>query len=103
MLKSKFEHTLFVVDQICNGKFLLTLPPKSIVFQEQKFTVKLKNSTIIHTKKPLFKRTLSLKNSKTASGFRSIKEFKQDLIVDFEKIIGEEISKKTSPSERPVC
>jgi len=93
-----FEFKVFVIDQINNGQI-------SLNFASKKYNVS--RSTLDYWRKKLSNYTsknkaMSLEQENKKLRERNeelefIKEFQQDLIVEFEKVTGRELSKKFLP------
>jgi len=93
-----FEFKIFVIDQINNGQI-------SLNFASKKYNIS--RSTLDYWRKKLSNYTsktksmsLEQENKKLRERIEElefVKEFQQDLIVEFEKVTGRELSKKFLP------
>lgn len=96
--KASFEFKIFVIDQILNGQI-------SINFASKKYN--LSRSTIQYWMKKLSnysqKKVYKSKDDEIRAlkqkleDLECVKDFQQDIIAEFEKVTGEELSKKYLP------
>lgn len=93
-----FEYKLFVIQQINNGQISLNFASKKYDISKSTIEYWMKKlSNYEQTKKGISKddeiRTLKSK----IEDLECVKAFQQDLIVEFESVTGEELSKKYLP------
>ena len=96
--KVSFDLKLIIIDKIANGQIsvrhaaeIYGISRSSINYWLQKL------STFAQTKKGMSKSDEIKKLKQRIEELEFIKDFQQDCIVDFEKITGEELSKKYLP------
>jgi hypothetical protein len=96
--KVTFEHKLFVIDQINNGQISANFASKKYKISRATIHYWMKKLSNYDNKKTSISKDDQIKKLKDrVSDLEGIKEFQQELIVDFEKITGEELSKKYFP------
>lgn len=96
--KVSFDLKLTIIDRIQNGQ--ISLNHASEVYQISRSSINYwmkKLSTFAQTKKSMSKNDELKKLREKIKELEFIKEFQQDCIVDFERITGEELSKKFLP------
>ena len=96
--KVSFDLKLTIIDRIQNGQ--ISLRHASIMYQISRSSITYwmkKLSTFAQTKKGVSKNDIIKKLKDRIEELEFIKDFQQDCIVDFEKITGEELSKKYLP------
>ena len=96
--KVSFDLKLTIIDRIQNGQ--ISLNHASEVYQISRSSINYwmkKLSTFAQTKKGMSKNDELKKLREKIKELEFIKEFQQDCIVDFERITGEELSKKFLP------
>ena len=96
--KVSFDLKLTIIDRIRNGQ--ISLLHASEVYQISRSSIAYwmqKISTFAQIKKGMSKNDEIKKLKEKIQELEFIKEFQQDMIVDFEKITGEELSKKFLP------
>ena len=96
--KLSFDLKLTIIDRIQNGQ--ISLNHASEVYQISRSSINYwmkKLSTFAQTKKVMSKNDELKKLREKIKELEFIKEFQQDCIVDFERITGEELSKKFLP------
>jgi transposase-like protein len=96
--KLSFDLKLSVIDQIINGQ--ISINHASEVYNVSRSTLTYwmqKLSSFEQTKKGMSKNEEIKKLKERIEELEFIKELHQDIIVDFEKITGEELSKKLLP------
>ena len=96
--KVSFDLKLTIIDRIQNGQ--ISLNYASEVYQISRSSINYwmkKLSTFAQTKKGMSKNDELKKLREKIKELEFIKEFQQDCIVDFERITGEELSKKFLP------
>ena len=96
--KVSFDLKLTIIDRIQNGQ--ISLNHASKVYQISRSSINYwmkKLSTFAQTKKGMSKNDELKKLREKIKELEFIKEFQQDCIVDFERITGEELSKKFLP------
>lgn len=96
--KVSFDFKLSVIDKIINGQISINhaaevynISRSSITYWMQKL------STFEQKKKGMSKDDIIKKQKERIEALEFIKELQQDIIVDFEKVTGEELSKKYLP------
>lgn len=96
--KVSFSHKLFVIDQINNGQISANFASKKYKISRATIHYWLKKlsdysmETTAQSKDDLIKKLKA-----RVEDLEGIKEFQQELIIDFEKLTGEELSKKFLP------
>jgi transposase-like protein len=96
--KVTFEHKLFVIDQINNGQISANFASKKYKISRATIHYWMKKLSNYDNKKTSVSKDDQIKKLKDrVTDLEGIKEFQQELIVDFEKITGEELSKKYFP------
>ena len=108
--KVTFEHKLFVIDQIKNGQIYLPLVDQfaqlvSANFASKKYNISratihywMKKLSNYSQEKTGFSKDDEIKKLKERiEDLEGIKEFQQDIIIEFEQVTGEELSKKYLP------
>ena len=96
--KVSFDLKLTIIDRIQNGQ--ISLNHASEVYRISRSSINYwmkKLSTFAQTKKGMSKNDELKKLREKIKELEFIKEFQQDCIVDFERITGEELSKKFLP------
>ena len=96
--KVSFDLKLTIIDRIQNGQ--ISLNHACEVYQISRSSINYwmkKLSTFTQIKKGMSKNDELKKLREKIEELEFIKEFQQDMIVDFEKITGEELSKKFFP------
>ena len=96
--KLSFDLKLSVVDQIINGQ--ISINHASDVYNVSRSTISYwmqKLSSFEQTKRGMSKNDEIKKLKERIEELEFIKELQQDIIVDFEKVTGEELSKKLLP------
>jgi transposase-like protein len=96
--KVSFDLKLTIIDRIQNGQ--ISLRHASTTYQISRSSIAYwikKLSTFAQTKKGVSKNDIIKKLKERIEELEFIKDFQQDCIVDFEKITGEELSKKYLP------
>jgi len=96
--KVSFDLKLTIIDRIQNGQ--ISLNHACQVYQISRSSINYwmkKLSTFTQTKKGMSKNDEIKKLKAKIEELEFIKDFQQDMIVDFEKITGEELSKKYLP------
>jgi transposase-like protein len=95
-----FEFKIFVIDQINNGQISLNFASKKYNISRSTLDYwrkKLSNYASKNTSMSLEKEIKKLRGKIEELEF--IKEFQQDIIVEFEKVTGRELSKKYLPEQ----
>jgi transposase-like protein len=96
--KVTFEHKLFVIDQINNGQISANFASKKYNISRATIHYWMKKlSNYSGQKTGISKDEQIRKLKEKIEDLEGIKEFQQDLIVEFEKVTGEELSKKFLP------
>ena len=96
--KLSFDLKLSVIDQIINGQ--ISINHASDVYNVSRSTISYwmqKLSSFEQTKRGMSKNDEIKKLKERIEELEFIKELQQDIIVDFEKVTGEELSKKLLP------
>jgi transposase-like protein len=96
--KVTFEHKLFVIDQINNGQISANFASKKYNISRATIHYWMKKLSNYSQQKASISKDDEIKKLKDRiEDLEGIKEFQQDLIVEFEKVTGEELSKKHLP------
>lgn len=96
--KVTFEHKLFVIDQINNGQISANFASKKYKISRATIHYWMKKLSNYNNQKASISKDDQIRKLKLRiDDLEGIKEFQQELIVDFEKITGEELSKKYFP------
>jgi transposase-like protein len=96
--KLSFNLKLSVIDQIINGQ--ISINHASEVYNVSRSTITYwmqKLSSFEQTKRGMSKNDEIKKLKERIEELEFIKELQQDIIIDFEKVTGEELSKKLLP------
>ena len=96
--KVSFDFKLSVIDEIHNG--LISINHASKVYNISRSSITYwiqKLSTFNQTKKGMSKDDVIKKQKERIEALEFIKDLQQDIIVDFEKVTGQELSKSTCP------
>ena len=96
--KVSFDYKLSIIDEIHNG--LISINHASKVYNISRSSITYwmqKLSTFNQTKKGMSKNDELKKLKERIEALEFIKDLQQDIIVDFEKVTGEELSKKYLP------
>jgi len=96
--KLSFDLKLSVIDQIINGQ--ISINHASAVYNVSRSTITYwmqKLSSFEQTKRGMSKNDEIKKLKERIEELEFIKELQQDIIIDFEKVTGEELSKKLLP------
>jgi transposase-like protein len=96
--KVTFEHKLFVIDQIKNGQISANFASKKYKISRATIHYWMKKLSNYSQEKTGVSKDDQIKKLKERiEDLEGIKEFQQDLIVEFEQVTGEELSKKYLP------
>jgi transposase-like protein len=96
--KVTFEHKLFVIDQIKNGQISANFASKKYNISRATIHYWMKKLSNYSQEKTGVSKDDQIKKLKERNeDLEGIKEFQQDLIVEFEQVTGEELSKKYLP------
>jgi transposase-like protein len=96
--KVTFEHKLFVIDQIKNGQISANFASKKYAISRATIHYWMKKlSNYSQEKTGISKDDQIRKLKEKIEDLEFVKEFQQDLIIEFEKVTGEELSKKFLP------
>jgi hypothetical protein len=96
--KVTFEHKLFVIDQINNGQISANFASKKYHISRATIHYWMKKLSNYTNQKAFFSKDDEIKKLKSRiEDLEGVKEFQQELIVEFEKVTGEELSKKYLP------
>ncbi len=96
--KVSFDLKLSIIDQINNG--LISVNHASVVYNISRSSINYwmqKLSSFTQNKKGMSKNDEIKKLKERIEALEFIKDLQQDIIVDFEKVTGEELSKKYLP------
>lgn len=93
-----FKYKLFVIEQINNGQISLNFAAKKYNISKSTIEYWMKKlSNYEQTSKAISKDDEIKKLKSKIEDLECIKEFQQDLIIEFEQVTGEELSKKSLP------
>lgn len=93
-----FKYKLFVIEQINNGQISLNFASKKYNISKSTIEYWMKKlSNLEQTDKSISKDDEIKKLKSKIEDLEFIKEFQQDLIIEFEQVTGEELSKKFLP------
>jgi transposase-like protein len=96
--KVTFEHKLFVIDQINNGQISANFASKKYNISRATIHYWMKKLSNYTQQKAFISKDDQIKKLKERiEDLEGIKEFQQEMIIDFEKVTGEELSKKYLP------
>ena len=96
--KVTFEHKLFVIDQINNGQISANFASKKYNISRATIHYWMKKLSNYTNKKTFISKDDEIRKLKLKiADLEGIKFFQQDVIIEFEKITGEELSKKLLP------
>jgi transposase-like protein len=96
--KVSFDFKLSVIDEIHNGLISINHAAKVYNISRSSITYWMqKLSSFAQTKKGMSKNDEIKKLKERIEALEFIKELQQDIIVDFEKVTGQELSKKYLP------
>jgi transposase-like protein len=96
--KVSFDFKLSVIDEIHNGRISINHAAKVYNISRSSITYWIKKlSTFNQTKKGMSLKEENKKLKDRIEALEFIKDLQQDIIVDFEKVTGQELSKKYLP------
>jgi transposase-like protein len=96
--KISFDLKLSIIDEIHNGLISVNHAAKAYHISRSSITYWMqKLSSFTQTKKGMSKNDENKKLKERIEALEFIKDLQQDIIVDFEKVTGEELSKKYLP------
>jgi transposase-like protein len=96
--KVTFEHKLFVIDQIKNGQISANFASKKYNISRATIHYWMKKLSNYSQEQTGVSKDDQIKKLKERiEDLEGIKEFQQDIIVEFEQVTGEELSKKYLP------
>lgn len=96
--KVSFDFKLSVIDEIQNGLISINHASKVYNISRSSITYWMKKlSSFTQTKKGMSLKEENKKLKERIEALEFMKELQQDIIVDFEKITGQELSKKLLP------
>lgn len=96
--KVTFEYKLFVIDQINNGQISANFASKKYNISRATIHYWMKKLSNYSGQKTFISKEDEIKKLKERiQDLEGIKEFQQEIIVEFEKVTGEELSKKYLP------
>ncbi|MGF1558435.1 MAG: DNA-binding protein [Flavobacteriaceae bacterium] len=96
--KVTFEHKLFVIDQIKNGQISANFASKKYNISRATIHYWMKKLSNYSQEKKGFSKDDEIKKLKERiEDLEGIKDFQQDIIIEFEQVTGDELSKKYLP------
>jgi transposase-like protein len=96
--KVTFEHKLFVIDQIKNGQISANFASKKYNISRATIHYWMKKLSNYSQEKTGFSKDDEIKKLKERiEDLEGIKDFQQEVIIEFEQVTGEELSKKYLP------
>ena len=96
--KVTFEHKLFVIDQIKNGQISANFASKKYNISRSTIHYWMKKLSNYSQEKTGISKNEEIKKLKERiEDLEGVKEFQQELIIEFEDVTGEELSKKYLP------
>ncbi len=96
--KVTFEHKLFVIDQINNGQISANFASKKYNISRSTIHYWMEKLSNYSSKKVFISKDDEIRTLKRKiSDLEGIKTFQQDVIIEFERVTGEELSKKLLP------
>jgi transposase-like protein len=96
--KVSFEKKLSIIDEIHNGLISVNHASKIYGISRSSITYWMKKlSSFVQTKKGMSKNDEIKKLKERIEALEFIKDLQQDIIVDFEQVTGQELSKKYLP------
>ena len=96
--KVTFEHKLFVIDQIKNGQISANFASKKYKISRATLHYWMKKLSNYSQEKTGFSKDDEIKKLKSRiEDLEGIKDFQQEVIIEFEQVTGEELSKKYLP------
>jgi hypothetical protein len=96
--KVTFEHKLFVIDQVNNGQISANFASKKYNIPRSTIHYWMEKLSNYSSKKVFISKDDEILNLKRkVADLESIKVFQQDIIIEFEKLTGDELSKKYLP------
>jgi len=96
--KVTFSHKLFVIEQINNGQISANFASKKYNISRATIHYWMKKLSNYSQQKTFISKEDQIKKLKERiEDLEGIKEFQQDIIIEFEKVTGEELSKKYLP------
>lgn len=96
--KVTFEHKLFVITQINNGQISANFASKKYNISRATIHYWMKKLSNYSQQKTFISKDDEIKKLKSRiEDLEGIKEFQQEIIIEFEKVTGEELSKKYLP------
>jgi transposase-like protein len=96
--KVTFEHKLFVIDQINNGQISANFASKKYNISRTTIHYWMKKLSNYSNQIAFVSKDQEIKKLKERiQDLEGVKEFQQELIVEFEKVTGKELSKKYLP------
>lgn len=96
--KVTFEHKLFVIEQVNNGQISANFASKKYNIPRSTIHYWMEKLSNYSSKKVFISKEDEIRNLKRkVADLECIKEFQQNVIIEFEKLTGEELSKKFLP------
>ena len=96
--KATFAHKLFVIDQINNGQISANFASKKYKISRATIHYWMKKLSNYSQQKAFISKDDEIKKLKERiEDLEGIKEFQQEIIIEFENVTGEELSKKYLP------
>ncbi len=96
--KVSFEHKLFVIDQINNGQISANFASKKYNISRSTIHYWMEKLSNYSNKKVFISKDDEIRSlRRKVSDLEGITTFQQDVIIEFERMTGEEVSKKLLP------
>jgi hypothetical protein len=96
--KVTFEHKIFVIDQVNNGQISANFASKKYNIPRSTIHYWMEKLSNYSNKKSFISKEDEIRKLKLRlSDLEGIRTFQQDVIIEFERITGEELSKKLLP------
>ena len=96
--KVTFSHKLFVIEQINNGQISANFASKKYNISRSTIHYWMEKLSNYSSKKVFHSKDDEIRNLKRKiSDLECVNDFQQDVIIEFEKLTGEELSKKYLP------
>ena len=96
--KVTFEHKLFVIEQVNNGQISANFASKKYNIPRSTIHYWMEKLSNYSSKKVFLSKEDEIRNLKRkVADLECIKDFQQNVIIEFEKLTGEELSKKFLP------
>jgi len=96
--KVSFEHKLFVIDQINNGQISANFASKKYNISRSTIHYWMEKLSNYSNKKVFISKDDEIRSlRRKVSDLEGVTTFQQDVIIEFERMTGEEVSKKLLP------